>query len=81
MAGMQLRGYLLHFLVTDFSDINSAQKKVSAENASVPLGLQLSCSGDLIIRRHTYFTTPFYGKEFHLGNINGLGQWKLGRRK
>lgn len=35
MAGMQLRGYLLHFLVADFSDINLAPKKVSAENALV----------------------------------------------
>lgn len=78
---MQLRGYLLHFLVIDFSDINWAQKKVSAENALVMLREQLSCSGDLVIKRHTQFPTPLYGKEFQLGNINGLGQWKLGRRK
>lgn len=62
MAGMQLRGYLLHFLVADFSDINLAPKKVSAENALVTLRQQLLCSGDLIIKKHTHFTMPLYGK-------------------
>lgn len=74
MAGMQLRGYLLHFSATDFFDINLAQRKVSAENASVTLRQQLSCSGNLIIKRHTHFTTALYGKEFQLGNVSGLGQ-------
>ena len=65
MSGMQLRGYLLHLLVTGFSDINLAQKKVSAENVLFMLRQQLSCSEDLIIKTHTHFTTSLYGEEFN----------------
>lgn len=72
---MNFRSYLFHLFVTDFSNIELAQRNTSAGNVLVTLR-QLSCSGELIIKTHTFHHSPLWEREFLLGDLNDLGQTK-----